>query len=433
MRREGPPAAWVPVLTAPQEEVRRSVGEPGVTLVVADLGTGKTALARFVASDTRTGRTIFPAVGGQDLAELERQVHAQLGEGRLGDLVILDGLDELRPVPAAQRLTRFLQAAWIGQAHVLILARPDVEGVVQAFQAAKDAGSGSRSYKLVSLSALTSGVHYVPATQAEEDEQRADALLALLQSTAHNPRVIKAVLEAAQNQIYGDRAKTPDLLFVPDRDGQVRVVPSTDLDVADLELAPGRVVGATPRITYRATHEFWLPEAAELEALINDPATRERDLQAFFEEHPHLLAGSSYDRVIPHPILARDQEGPLIPDFMLEPIDRGFADVLDLKLPRARVVMGRKDRIRPSSYVNEALAQVREYRAYFEDAAHRQTIRDRYGLDAYRPTVAIIIGRDPGPGRDKFELKRIWDELPGHVRLMTYDDLLQQVRRLGRF
>src|SRR5262249_40275511 len=128
----------------------------------------------------------------------------------------------------------------------------------------------------------------------------------------------------------------------------------------------------------------------------------------------------------------RDGTGPLIPDFMLEP-SGGFADVLDLKRPSASLVTGRRDRLHQTAPVTEAIAQVREYRAYFDDPVHRDALHERYGLQAYRPTVAVIIGRDPGPGRDPLELQRIWDELPGHVRIMTYDQLLRQVRRLGRF
>jgi hypothetical protein len=245
--------------------------------------------------------------------------------------------------------------------------------------------------------------------------------------------VERSLLAAAQDQISGDRSGTPDLIFVPDRNGKLRVLPSTVLGTADLELVPGRAITTIPRITYRATRGFWLPEAAELEQLINDPAVKESDLQTFFEDHPHLLAGTSYDRVVPHPILARDQDGPLIPDFMLEPTEGGFSDVLDLKLPRVPVVAGKKDRVRFTAHVAEALAQVREYRSYFDDLAGRQAVQDRYGLRAYRPTVAVVIGRDPSPGRDPLELKRLWEELPGHVKLMTYDDVMRQVRRLGPF
>jgi hypothetical protein len=117
---------------------------------------------------------------------------------------------------------------------------------------------------------------------------------------------------------------------------------------------------------------------------------------------------------------------------MLEPLD-GFADVLDLKLPGVPLVTGRRDRLHTTAHVTDAIAQVREYRAYFDDPLHRQAVQDRYGLQAYRPTVAVVIGRDPGPARDTFELRRVWDDLPGHVRIMTYDQLLQQVRRLARF
>ena len=438
------------LLTDQQELVRRSVGTPGVTLVVGAFGSGKTTLASLVGSDRRRGRTVgLPTrrysgldtrllvsadeVEPYSLDEVERRACAELGQARPGDVAILDGLDELAPVPDLDRLMRFVQAPWLDQAHILILTRAPLAGAQTAFQDAQRASSGARSYRLIEWTWSYRDLTGELERSEEVDHQDAEALLALLQSTAHNPRLVQALLAAVQNQISGDRSRTPDLLFVPDRNGQLRVVPSTGLGTADVELMPGRTVAATPRITYRATRGFWLPEAMRLEELINDPSVREHDLQSFFEEYPHLLAGTSYDQVIPHPVLIRDQDGPLIPDFMLEPADGGFADVLDLKLPRAKVVAGRKDRVRTTANVTEALAQVREYRSYFDDAGHRQAIQDRYGLQAYRPTVAVIIGRDPGPGRDRLELKRLWDDLPGHVKLMTYDELLRQVRRLGSF
>jgi hypothetical protein len=370
---------------------------------------------------------------GRDFDEVERQVRGELGQGRPGDLVILDGLDELRSAPSMDRLMRLARGLWLGHAHVVALSRTPPEGADGVFQDPEHASSASRSYGLFHLTWSYEDVTRALGASTEIDKRDAAALLALLQWYAQNPEAEQSLLAAAQDQISGDRSGTPDLLFVPDRNGKLRVLPSTALGTADLELVPGRAITATPRITYRATRGFWLPEAAELEQLINDPAVRESDLQTFFEDHPHLLAGTSYDRVVPHPILARDQDGPLIPDFMLEPTEGGFSDVLDLKLPRVPVVAGKKDRVRYTAHVAEALAQVREYRSYFDDLASRQAVQDRYGLRAYRPTVAVVIGRDPSPGRDPLELKRLWDELPGHVKLMTYDDVLRQVRRLGPF
>ena len=395
---------------------------------------GKTTLALQVARDVAAERVfVYRCRDAGSLDEIERQARAKLGTGLRGAVVILDGLDELPSAPSLERLTRFTQAPWLAQAHVLILSRTAPEGMREAF---RKADTPQRHYWIVELRwsyASLIGQLWAAADRGRQDGSAVEAVIALLESATPHPAVVRALMSAVQSEIAGDGALAPDLMFVPDRSGLIRVLPSTGMELTGLETAPGRAITATPRIAYRATRGFWLPEAAELEGLINDPAVRESDLQEFFERHPHLLAGTSYDRVVAHPVLARDQDGPLVPDFMLEPAGGGFADVLDLKLPRVRLVAGRKDRVRLGAYVAEALSQVREYRAYFEDSQRRQAVLERYGLQAYRPTAAVLIGRDPGPGQDKFELKRLWDELPGHVRLITYDELLRQVRSLGRF
>lgn len=208
---------------------------------------------------------------------------------------------------------RLARGPWLGQAHVVALSRAPLEGADRAFQDPEHTGSASHSYRLFHLTWSYEDLAREIGASTEIDKQDAAALLALLQWYSKNPEAEQSLLAAAQDQISGDRSGTPDLLFVPDRNGKLRVLPSTALGTADLELVPGRAITATPRITYRATRGFWLPEAAELEQLINDPAVKESDLQKFFEDHPHLLAGTSYDRVVPHPILARDQDGPLIP------------------------------------------------------------------------------------------------------------------------
>jgi hypothetical protein len=130
-------------------------------------------------------------------------------------------------------------------------------------------------------------------------------------------------------------------------------------------------------------------------------------------------------------MLRRSDDGPLIPDFMLEP-DGALADVLDLKLPSVPLVVGSKDRLRPSAKLADAIAQVREYHAYFEDPAHRRDFQGRYRMTAYRPTAVVVIGRDTGLGSDPLQLRRIWTEQTGQVRVQTYDELLRSIRRLGR-
>lgn len=409
--------------------IKNGLRNPGVTLVVAPRGSGKTTFARKIAGDASAGRTVL-VTREMDFDALGRLVRAELGRERPGDLVIWDGIDEPRDRKAPYWLRELVGRKWTEQVHLLILAsRPfdNVEAVSKAMHR-----RNGRTFRVFDLNQSVRDLERGLRESSDVNSRDAGALLELLQSSSHNIELSGALLVAARSRLYDDRSGTPDLLIVPDRTDKLRVLPSSDLGAANLKLTPGLTVTATPRITYPKTRGFWLPEAARLEDLINDPSVQERDLQSFFEHNPHLLAGTSYDRVVPHPVLVRDESGPLIPDFMLEPVD-GFADVLDLKLPRVPIVAGRKDRMRPAAPVSEALAQVREYRAYFEDPAHREAVQERYALQAYRPTVAVVIGRDPGPGRDRFELRRIWDDLPGHVNLMTYDELLRQVRRIAHF
>jgi hypothetical protein len=58
-------------------------------------------------------------------------------------------------------------------------------------------------------------------------------------------------------------------------------------------------------------------ELLELEELINNPLVREAELQRFFEDHPHFSRMWDYRDVFPHVFLTREEEGPLVPDFVL--------------------------------------------------------------------------------------------------------------------
>ena len=411
--------------------LERQLRTPGVSLVVAPQGSGKTAFANRLAGDKSVGRTIIlHDFFIQDPDSLERRIGNELGSGRSGDLVILDRLDSLRAPLDSSWLASLINQEWTENLHLLILTSKPIDGAERLFRGMQ--GRSRHAFQIIDFYRAVESLERQALQSSEVRSEDAEAMLSLIQSSSHNLQLTQTLIIGAESRLSDDRSGTPDLLIVTDRNDRLRVLPTTELGISDLQLAPGVEVSATPRITYRTSRNFWLPEAARLEELINDPSIRENDLQAFFEENPHLLAGTSYDRVVPHPILARDEKGPLIPDFMLEPQD-GFADVLDLKLPGVQLVTGRRDRLHQTAHVTEAIAQVREYRAYFEDPAHRQAVRDRYGIQAYRPVVAVVIGRDPGPGRDHMELRRIWDDLPAHVEIKTYDQLLRQVRRLAHF
>ena len=74
----------------------------------------------------------------------------------------------------------------------------------------------------------------------------------------------------------------------------------------------------------------------------------------------------------------------------------------------------------------EAQGQLRTYAAYFEDPKNRDRLFHRYGIAAYRPRLAVLIGRsflDEGPIR-----KQIENDIPG-LTVITYDDLLAKAKQ----
>ncbi len=163
----------------------------------------------------------------------------------------------------------------------------------------------------------------------------------------------------------------------------------------------------------------------ELEDLINNAGTRERDLQEFFERNPGLIKGEEYKAAHPHVVLSRD-EGSLIPDFVLEPHSSGeLCDLLDLKLPNAKIFTLKPNRDRYSSAVVEGCAQLRAYARFFDESRNRRLIAERYNLQAYKPRMFLIIGRKGSV--DPIQRKDISLDLPG-VELRTYDDIVARAK-----
>jgi hypothetical protein len=185
-------------------------------------------------------------------------------------------------------------------------------------------------------------------------------------------------------------------------------------------------------IVYTAAAEALAVQTAieELEYLLNQGTTKEATLQDFFERNPVLLLDYEYKKAHPHIELIRD-EGTLIPDFMLEPVSQeALCDILDLKLPSAKVYITPKNRERYSAAIFEACAQLREYSAYFEQGRNRDLLYQTYGLKAYKPKMIVIIGRRCNI--DPILARRIGGDTPQLV-LQTYDDIIDRAKaKLGR-
>lgn len=176
-------------------------------------------------------------------------------------------------------------------------------------------------------------------------------------------------------------------------------------------------------------------EAEELEALINRKDVTEPELQKFFERHPHFLTSGIWSRAISHPRLPLDDRKSLVPDFVLEPIiaERRARDlewqILDLKRPQERLVVGSERRRRLTSEVMKAIAQLRDYGEYFADPQHAKNVERALGHPVRRPQLAVLIGRDDGEHGDVLDAEGVRH----NVRLVTYDEILdRQIALLQR-
>jgi mannose/fructose/N-acetylgalactosamine-specific phosphotransferase system component IIB len=164
---------------------------------------------------------------------------------------------------------------------------------------------------------------------------------------------------------------------------------------------------------------------AEFEELVNNRRTTESQIQRFFEDNPDFIINDDYKKAHAHVVLGKGDGSELIPDFMLEPVSRDrLCDILEIKLPKTELFVLKKNRARFSSAVHEACAQLREYRDYFENEMNRSSVKEKFGLEAFRPQMIVVIGR-----RGKvspIEFSKISSGLPD-IQLKTYDDLLQKM------
>ncbi|HXC44154.1 MAG TPA: Shedu anti-phage system protein SduA domain-containing protein [Candidatus Dormibacteraeota bacterium] len=164
-------------------------------------------------------------------------------------------------------------------------------------------------------------------------------------------------------------------------------------------------------------------EVEKFEQLLSRQKISESELQRFLEEHPQILQTLGYSHIYPHVVLERSDNRNLIPDFILEPVHDEWCDILDLKLPTMKTVVGGADRKTLSSGAHELVAQLREYATFFEDPRHARRVEELYGIKCYKPKLVGVIGRDPRLA-DERQLRRLMTSY-ADAKILTFDQLLR--------
>jgi hypothetical protein len=172
---------------------------------------------------------------------------------------------------------------------------------------------------------------------------------------------------------------------------------------------------------------FTSEEIVELQELIDSPACKENDLQKFFEKHPHFFSRWDCPLIHSQIRLPQGDGGDLIPDFLLCNPERHRAALVDLKLPQAKLVRRQKNRVRWSGAVAEAKAQLTTYRRWFQEQAHRQLLLPNAGMEVYRPSLAVIIGRF-SEFEDPLDRQKLAEEMPD-IEVVTYDEISDWAER----
>ena len=90
-------------------------------------------------------------------------------------------------------------------------------------------------------------------------------------------------------------------------------------------------------------------------------------------------------------------------------------------------MVGGKYRRGLSAAASSAIYQLRRYRDYFDDPRRRRQFYSKYGLRAFKPRIAVVIGRTPPDVRvaEFIEAERSLVD----AEIITYDDIIARARR----
>lgn len=161
----------------------------------------------------------------------------------------------------------------------------------------------------------------------------------------------------------------------------------------------------------------------------NSTSTEPQITQFLAQEENHFILAMSLGAVDIHPEKLcswQSEEKPDIrPDFFISKGNR--VDIVEFKLPNLDVnnaVVGRVNREDFCSKLSSYVAQTRVYATYFDDPNNRKWVKEKYGLDVYKPRRILVVGR-----RSDFPLDE-WREIVADHRdleIMTFDDLIDGV------
>lgn len=175
----------------------------------------------------------------------------------------------------------------------------------------------------------------------------------------------------------------------------------------------------------------WAIVLKVFEDLINNPRCKEADLQSFLENHPELILGDDYEKLIPQPTIVSNQGENWKADFLLQPADPiEFNKIIELKLPKEKIFVRTKNgHSNFSAKLMHSINQLRDYAYAFDNPICRERFFEMYKTDVIKPKLQLIIGT-------RISNKRIQDFLElqkrNNVDITDWETLLMKLKRKYR-
>jgi hypothetical protein len=212
---------------------------------------------------------------------------------------------------------------------------------------------------------------------------------------------------------------------------QARIVFRAVSVVGDFAMrtSDGGIVGNRGLLThFKERFGVFTPEEiGELEDMIRSTKASEGDFQKFFESHQHFFRRWDYREVYSQVYLTPSDEGGLVPDFILTNPEAQEAVIVELKLPKAKLIRRQQNRDRFADAVMQARAQLLEYQDWFMEKENRESLIKKVKMEIFRPSLAVVIGRSAD-----FNCAIDRQRLGAHtsdIEIVTYDDMLAFARR----
>ena len=179
-----------------------------------------------------------------------------------------------------------------------------------------------------------------------------------------------------------------------------------------------KVAGALNLARYRRVVD-------RFEAMIEDPATSEHDLQKFLTSHPWLF-GSEYSCILNRRRWTRDE----VTDFVPLRTTDGRGELIEIKTPLNGRDLFHADRNHNTLYPGRELsAVVTQVANYLEKLDRkRDDILANDGIDVTKICAKAIIGRDNGPAQQL--ALRLYNGHLHRIEILTFDGLLRIAKQV---